>query len=150
MRAVVQRVSRASVTVDGEVIGAIERGLCVLVGVGKRDTKADAEQLADKLVGLRIFEDEAGKINRSLLDVGGSLLCISQFTLFADVTRGRRPSFADAMEPDAAKQLFDTLCDACRARGAVVATGRFRAKMQVELVNDGPVTLLVDTEKTAT
>jgi len=145
MRAVVQRVSRASVVVDGEVVGKIARGLCVLVGVGKQDSDKDAEQLADKIVGLRIFEDDAGKMNRALADVGGSLLCVSQFTLFGDVSRGRRPSFGEAMEPETAKRLFERLCDACRARGVPVETGRFRAHMDVELVNDGPVTLLLDT-----
>jgi D-tyrosyl-tRNA(Tyr) deacylase len=145
MRAVVQRVSRASVVVEGEVVGRIARGLCVLIGVGKHDLEKDADQLADKLVGLRIFEDDAGKMNLSLADAGGSLLCISQFTLFGDTRRGRRPSFGDAMEPDMAKRLFERLCNACRARGVTVETGRFRAQMEVELVNDGPVTLIVDT-----
>jgi D-tyrosyl-tRNA(Tyr) deacylase len=145
MRAVVQRVSRASVAVDAEVVGVIERGLCVLIGVGKLDTERDAEDLAEKLVGLRIFEDDAGKINRALADVGGALLLISQFTLFGDTSRGRRPSFVDAMEPEGAKRLFERVCEACRARGVKVETGRFRAHMDVELVNDGPVTLLLDT-----
>jgi D-tyrosyl-tRNA(Tyr) deacylase len=149
MRAVVQRVSRASVRVEGEVVGRIARGLCVLVGVGKHDGEKDAEQLADKLVGLRIFEDDAGKMNRALAEVSGSLLCISQFTLFADVSRGRRPSFGEAMEPEAAKRLFERFCEACRARGVPVETGRFRAHMDVELVNDGPVTLLLDTAAAA-
>src|SRR5688572_12252815 len=145
MRAVVQRVSRATVTVDGEITGAIERGLCALIGVGKHDTERDAEQLADKLVGLRVFEDAAGKMNLALGEVGGKLLCISQFTLFGDTSRGRRPSFVDAMEPESAKRLFEKVCEACRARGIAVETGRFRAHMDVELVNDGPVTLLLDT-----
>lgn len=145
MRAVVQRVSRASVRVEGEITGAIERGLCVLIGVGRSDTERDAEQLADKLVGLRVFEDEAGKMNLALADVGGKLLCISQFTLFGDTSRGRRPSFGEAMEPEGAKRLFERVCEACRARGAVVETGRFRTHMDVELVNEGPVTLLLET-----
>jgi D-tyrosyl-tRNA(Tyr) deacylase len=145
MRAVVQRVSRASVVVEGEVVGKIARGLCVLVGVGKHDLEKDADQLADKLSGLRIFEDDAGKMNLSIVEAGGSLLCISQFTLFGDTRRGRRPSFGDAMEPETAKRLFERLCDGCRARGLTVETGRFRAHMDVELVNDGPVTLIVDT-----
>jgi D-tyrosyl-tRNA(Tyr) deacylase len=145
MRAVVQRVSRASVRVDGEVVGAIGPGLCALVGVGKIDTERDAEQLADKLAGLRIFEDAQGKMNLALGDVGGGLLCVSQFTLFGDTSRGRRPSFADAMEPVEAQRLFERLCENCRARGMAVETGRFRAHMLVELVNDGPVTLVLDT-----
>jgi D-tyrosyl-tRNA(Tyr) deacylase len=131
--------------VEGEITGAIERGLCVLLGIGRHDTERDAEQLADKLVGLRVFEVAAGKMNLALADVGGKLLCISQFTLFGDTSRGRRPSFVEAMEPEGARQLFEKFCDACRARGAAVETGRFRAHMDVELVNDGPVTLWLDT-----
>jgi D-tyrosyl-tRNA(Tyr) deacylase len=146
MRAVVQRVSRASVTVDGAVVGRITRGLCVLVGVGKDDTDEDAAALADKLVGLRIFEDDAGKMNRALPEIGGALLCISQFTLFADTSRGRRPSFIGAMEPGEAQRLFERVCEAARGRGVPVETGRFRAHMDVELVNDGPVTLWLDTK----
>lgn len=132
-------------TVEGAVVGRIDRGLCVLVGVGKDDTDQDADALADKLVGLRIFEDDAGKMNRALPEVGGSLLCISQFTLFADTSRGRRPSFVGAMEPIEAQRLFERVCEAARARGVPVETGRFRAHMDVELVNDGPVTLWLDT-----
>lgn len=145
MRAVVQRVSRAQVRVGDEIVGRIERGLCVLVGVGREDEPADAELLADKVVNLRIFEDEAGKMNEALLAHGGALLAVSQFTLYGDVRKGRRPSFGDAMEPERAAELFNRFCEACRALGVAVQTGRFRAQMAVELVNDGPVTIWVDT-----
>lgn len=148
MRAVVQRVSRASVTVEGEVVGRVDAGLCVLVGVGKNDSEADADALADKVIALRIFEDAEGKMNESLKDSGGALLAISQFTLFGDARKGRRPSFTDAMEPVRANLLFERFCSRCRESGVRVATGRFRAHMLVELVNDGPVTILLDTEKT--
>lgn len=147
MRAVVQRVSRARVSVSGEVVGEIGAGSCVLVGVARGDDEEAARTLADKVIGLRIFEDEAGKMNLSLEDVGGELLAISQFTLMGDVRKGRRPSFGGAMEPEGAQRLFELFCDACRARGIRVATGRFRAEMSVELVNEGPVTLLLDTER---
>lgn len=147
MRAVVQRVRRAEVRVGGEVVGRIGAGLCVLVGVGKEDGEADVAYLAEKLVGLRIFEDEQGKMNRSLLDVGGAILAVSQFTLFGDVRKGKRPSFTEAMEPQAAQGLFEKLCERCRSLGAPVETGRFRAEMEVELVNDGPVTILLDSRK---
>jgi D-tyrosyl-tRNA(Tyr) deacylase len=147
MRAVVQRVTRASVTVEGEVVGNIEGGLCVLVGVGREDTDQDAIGLADKVVRLRIFEDPGGKMNLSVLDQGGAVLAISQFTLFGDARRGNRPSFSAAMDPGRAHELFDRFCEACRAAGVRVETGRFRAHMQVELVNSGPVTLLLDTQR---
>jgi len=147
MRAVVQRVSRASVRVGDEVVGEIGPGLCVLVGVAQGDAEADAAALAEKVVGLRIFEDEAGKMNRDLLEVGGAILAVSQFTLLGDARKGRRPSFVDAMEPGRAAELFSRFCEEARARGARVQTGRFRAHMQVELVNDGPVTILLDTRK---
>ncbi len=147
MRAVVQRVTRAEVSVDGELTGRIDAGLCVLVGVGKDDAQADATALADKVVRLRIFEDDAGKMNRSVLDMGGALLAVSQFTLYGDTSRGRRPSFVGAMEPGRAEQLFECFCTAARNLGVTVATGRFRTHMSVSLVNDGPVTILVDTEK---
>lgn len=147
MRAVVQRVSRAEVRVDGEVVGRIEQGLCVLVGVGQKDSDDDASLLADKVVGLRIFEDEEGKMNRDLTQVGGAVLAVSQFTLFGDARKGRRPSFTQAMEPGRAAELFQRFCAACRERGVKVETGRFRAHMHVELVNDGPVTILLDTER---
>lgn len=147
MRAVVQRVTRAAVTVDGETVGSIGAGVCVLVGVGQEDTRADAETLAEKVVGLRIFEDDAGRMNRGLLDVGGQLLAVSQFTLYGDVRRGKRPSFGAAKEPQAAAELFEAFCACCRTQGVSVQTGRFRAHMVVEIVNDGPVTILVDTQK---
>ena len=149
MRAVVQRVAEAKVTVDGVVTGQIMAGLCVLVGVGKDDGDADARTLADKVVRLRIFEDSAGKMNQSLHDVGGALLAVSQFTLYGDTSKGRRPSFGSAMEPGRAEQLFERFCEACRGLGITVATGRFRTHMSVSLVNDGPVTLLLDTDKPA-
>ena len=147
MRAVVQRVSSAQVASEGELTGKIDAGLCVLVGVGSADGEADAATLADKVVKLRIFEDEAGKMNKSLLDVGGALLAVSQFTLYGDTRKGRRPSFVDAMEPVRAEALFEAFCAACRAQGVTVATGRFRTHMSVSLVNDGPVTILLDTDR---
>lgn len=148
MRAVVQRVSGAAVCVGSESIGSIQSGLCVFVGVGQADTDADAVLLADKLVNLRIFEDGEGKMNLSALESKRGLLLISQFTLFGDVRRGRRPSFAAALEPERAAELFERVVSECRARGVVAETGRFRAEMQVSLVNDGPVTILIDTERT--
>jgi len=147
MRAVVQRVNHASVTVEGAVVGRIERGLCVLVGVGRGDEEADAQTLADKIVNLRIFEDDAQKMNLSLLEVGGALLAVSQFTLFGDVRKGKRPSFTEALEPVRAEALFEQFCVECRARGARVETGRFRTQMQVALENDGPVTILIDSKR---
>jgi D-aminoacyl-tRNA deacylase len=147
MRAVVQRVTRASVTVEGQVVGGIAAGLCVLVGVGREDTDRDASALAEKVARLRIFEDSEGKMNRSVLDHGGAILAISQFTLFGDARRGNRPSFTSAMQPQRAQELFDGFCDACRSTGVRVETGTFRAHMNVELVNDGPVTVLLDTER---
>lgn len=147
MRAVVQRVSQARVTVAGEVVGQIAQGLCVLVGVGREDTESDAVWLAEKVVGLRVFEDEAGKLNLEVREVGGAVLAISQFTLFGDVRRGKRPSFTEAMEPVGANVLFEHFCAAVRERGLTVQTGRFRAEMRVELVNEGPVTILVDSQR---
>lgn len=144
MLACLQRVTSASVTVDGEIIGEIGTGLLVLLGVGQGDTAADADFLAEKLVGLRVFEDEAGKMNLALADVGGAMLVVSQFTLLGDCRKGRRPSFTDAAPPEIAEELYDGLCGKVRALGIPVATGRFRAHMQVALVNDGPVTLLVN------
>lgn len=132
---------------DGEVVGKIERGLCVLVGVGRDDTDDDASVLADKVTGLRIFEDGEGKMNLDVGQVGGGLLAISQFTLFGDTRKGRRPSFGDAMEPVRAAELFERFCTSCRERGLHVETGRFRAHMHVDLVNEGPVTILVDTKR---
>ncbi len=145
MRAVVQRVSEASVTVDGEISGAIAGGLLVLLGIGKTDTRADADWLADKVTGLRIFQDEAGKLNRSVLETGGKLLVVSQFTLYGDCRKGRRPSFDAAADPGEARSLYEYFVEACRKRAVQVETGVFQASMQVRLVNDGPVTLIVDT-----
>ncbi len=145
MRAVAQRVTQAKVTVEGEVTGEIFGGLCVLIGVGKEDDEQAARALADKIVNLRIFEDEAGKMNKSVRDVGGALLAVSQFTLYGDTAKGRRPSFGSAMEPGRAEQLFELFCAACRQLGVAVATGRFRTHMSVSLTNDGPVTLIVET-----
>ena len=147
MRAVVQRVTSAQVTVEGELTGRIDAGLCVLVGVGRDDDEVDATTLADKVARLRIFEDDAGKMHLSVLDVGGALLAVSQFTLYGDTSRGRRPSFGLAMEPGRAEQLFECFCTAARNLGVTVATGRFRTHMSVSLVNDGPVTLLLDTAR---
>jgi D-tyrosyl-tRNA(Tyr) deacylase len=145
---VVQRVRRAAVRVGDEVTGAIDEGLCVLVGAGTGDGPADVAYLVDKVVNLRIFEDEAGKMNRSLLEVGGGLLAVSQFTLYGDARKGRRPSFIDALEPVAAEALYDAFVAGVRAAGVGrVGTGRFRAMMAVELVNWGPVTLLLDSRR---
>ena len=147
MRAVVQRVNQARVTVDGDVIGSVARGLCVFVGVAKGDTEIDAAALAEKVVGLRIFEDDAQKMNLSVLEVGGALLAISQFTLLGDVRTGKRPSFSQAEEPERARSLFEQFCSECRTRGVTLETGRFRAEMQVLLENDGPVTIMIDTKR---
>ncbi len=145
MRAVIQRVSSAHVEVDGEVTGRIGRGLLVLLGVGHGDTERQAHWLAEKIAGLRIFEDDAGKMNLSVQDVGGSVLVVSQFTLYADCRRGRRPSFTDAAPPDVADQLYQVFVDHLRAQGILVHTGVFQAHMDVHLVNDGPVTMVLDT-----
>ena len=147
MRAVIQRVSRAQVSVDGEVCGRIENGLLVLLGVGKADTESDVDYLAEKIIGLRTFEDGNGKMNLSVLDTGGSILAVSQFTLYGDVRRGKRPSFDDAAPPEPARQLYEHFVTKVRAAGLVCETGRFQAMMQVELVNDGPVTILLDSAK---
>jgi D-tyrosyl-tRNA(Tyr) deacylase len=144
MRAVVQRVSSASVEVAGEVVGAIGAGCCVLVGVTHDDTEATARKLAAKLVGLRIFDDDAGAMNRSLTDVGGALLVVSQFTLYGDASKGRRPSYVAAAPGTVAEPLVDAVVAELRALGADVATGRFGADMAVHLVNDGPVTILLE------
>lgn len=148
MRAVVQRVSRASVTVDGQVVGQVERGLCVLLGAGGGDGPQDAAYMVEKIANLRIFPDEQGKMNRSVLDLGGGVLVVSQFTLYGDARKGRRPSFVHALEPEAAEALYERLVDELRAAGVShVATGVFGASMQVALVNDGPVTILLDSTK---
>jgi D-aminoacyl-tRNA deacylase len=146
MRAVIQRVSRAAVRVDGVTVGAIGRGFLVLLGVTHADGRAEAEWLARKVAGLRIFEDDAGKMNLGLSDVGGALLVVSQFTLYGDARKGRRPSFTDAARPDQAEPLLDYFAARLRDEGLQVETGVFGAMMEVELVNDGPVTLLLDTE----
>jgi D-tyrosyl-tRNA(Tyr) deacylase len=146
MRAVVQRVSRGSVTIEGQVVGQIGRGLVVLLGVGHGDGEAEARFLAEKIANLRIFEDAAGKMNLSLLDIGGEALVVSQFTLYADTRRGRRPGFTDAALPDVAEPLVQRFADHLRAAGIPVATGRFGAMMLVEIHNDGPVTILLDTD----
>jgi D-tyrosyl-tRNA(Tyr) deacylase len=147
MRACVQRVSRASVTVERQIVGEIGRGLLVLLGVAQGDDEKDARYLADKIVGLRIFEDDQGKMNCSLLEAGGALLIVSQFTLLGDVRKGRRPSFIGAAPPEEANRLYEVFVAAAAALGPPVATGRFQAHMDVELVNDGPVTLLLDSRK---
>jgi D-aminoacyl-tRNA deacylase len=148
MRAVVQRVSRAKVTVEGTVTGEIDAGLMILLGVGKQDTSAVATAMAEKLANLRIFEDAAGKMNLSLLEVKGSALVVSQFTLYGDARGQRRPSFISAAPPDLAKKLYEEFCDAFKKLGVNVGTGIFQAMMSVELVNEGPVTILVDSDKT--
>jgi len=147
MRSVVQRVSRASVTVDGKITGQIDRGLLVLLGVGLNDTEADAGYLAEKICGLRIFEDENDKMNLSVQDVSGAVLAVSQFTLYGDVRKGKRPSFDAAARPESAKQLYEHFVAQVRAKGVQCETGIFQAMMQVELVNDGPVTILLDSRK---
>lgn len=145
MRAVVQRVSRADVRIGGAVVGAIERGLVILLGIAPDDTAAKAQWLADKIVSLRIFADDEGKMNRGLTDVGGAALIVSQFTLYGDCRKGRRPSFLGAAGPEIAIPLYEAFVNAVKALGVPVATGQFGADMQVELINDGPVTLIVET-----
>jgi D-tyrosyl-tRNA(Tyr) deacylase len=147
MRAVVQRVSRARVTVNGETTGEIGLGLLVLLGVGQADTEADAAYLAEKVSGLRVFEDAQGKMNRSVQDVVGSVLAVSQFALYGDVRRGKRPSFDAAAVPQKARQLYEFFVERIRASGLKCETGRFQEMMKVELVNDGPVTILLDSGK---
>ena len=148
MRAVVQRVSRARVTVDGRTIGQIERGMVVLLGVGSADKEADAEYLAEKIAGLRIFEDDEGKMNRSIGEAGGAVLAVSQFTLYGDTRRGKRPSFDAAARPEHARTLYEHFVGRIRTQELRCETGQFQAMMQVELVNEGPVTILLDSEKT--
>ncbi|MEZ6102950.1 MAG: D-aminoacyl-tRNA deacylase [Pirellulaceae bacterium] len=144
MRACVQRVRRAHVTVDDQLVGKIDAGLLVLLGVTHADTDADVQFLAEKLSGLRIFEDDDGKMNRSLLDTQGHMLVVSQFTLYGDCRKGRRPSFVEAAAPELAERLYESFVATVASKGVFVATGKFRAMMQVELVNDGPVTLIVE------
>jgi len=148
MRAVVQRVTEARVEVDGQVTGAIGPGLLVLLGIAKSDTRADAQYLADKILGLRIFPDEAGKMNLDVVEAGGGVLIVSQFTLYGDVRKGRRPGFDRAAEPELAQRLYEYYVDVVRSRNVPVQTGVFQAKMSVQLVNDGPVTIVLDSEKT--
>src|SRR5216683_1966979 len=147
MRAVVQRVTRAKVTVDGEIVGEIGNGLVVLLGIARDDTKLDAAYLAEKIAALRIFDDEAGKMNVSVKDMNGGLLVVSQFTLYGDVRRGLRPSWIDAAAPEVAQPLYDFFVSQARKLIERVATGSFRAMMLLELVNDGPVTILLDSRK---
>ena len=147
MRCVVQRVTEASVTVNGETVGAVGPGLMVLIGVSTEDTDTDLKYMADKVPNLRIFDDENGVMNRSVMDVGGSILAVSQFTLYGDARGGRRPSYIRAAKPDEANALYERLVAAWRAKGIHVETGRFRTEMKVSLVNDGPVTILIDSEK---
>jgi D-tyrosyl-tRNA(Tyr) deacylase len=147
MRALLQRVSHASVTIDGKVVGQVGQGLLVLLGVGQDDNEVQGKALADKIVNLRIFGDDEGKMNRSLLDIGGGVLVVSQFTLYADTRRGRRPSFTDAAPPDVAEPLCERFKDAVVAYGLKVAGGVFGAHMDVELLNDGPVTIWLDSEQ---
>lgn len=147
MRAVVQRVSRAAVRVDGATVGEIGPGALILLGVGHGDTVDDARYIAEKVAHLRIFEDDDGKMNRSLLDCGGAALVVSQFTLHGDVRKGRRPSFAGAAPPAQAEALYEACCRELAALGVPVQTGQFQAMMDVELVNDGPVTILIDSDR---
>ncbi len=147
MRAVVQRVSQAKVEVEGALVGEIGLGLLVLLGIAKTDTRQDAEYMADKLVGLRIFSDDAGKMNRDVMETGGSLLVVSQFTLYGDVRRGRRPGFDRAAEPQVARALYEHFIGAVRSRGVPVQTGTFQALMSVHLTNEGPVTIIVESER---
>jgi D-tyrosyl-tRNA(Tyr) deacylase len=147
MRAVVQRVSRARVTVNNQVIAEIGRGLLVLLGVGREDDQASADYLSDKIIGLRIFEDDTGKMNQAVREAGGKLLLVSQFTLYGDLRRGKRPSFDAAALPEKARVLYQYLVERIRAAGLACETGKFQDTMQVELVNDGPVTILLDSSK---
>lgn len=147
MRAVIQRVSRAKVTVNGQITGEIQHGLLVLLGVGTEDTRNEADYLAEKIIGLRIFEDPDGKMNLPVSDAGGALLVVSQFTLYGDARRGKRPSFDAAAPPQPARELYEYFVEKIRAAGLHCETGRFQETMQVELVNEGPVTILLDSSK---
>jgi D-tyrosyl-tRNA(Tyr) deacylase len=147
MRAVIQRVKSAEVRVDNRVTGSIEKGLLILLGVGKGDSESDISFLTSKIPELRIFEDDSGKFNLSLREIGGEMLVVSQFTLYADCRRGRRPSFTEAEEPAAAKDLYERFISRLREQGITIKTGEFQAKMEVHLINDGPVTLLLDSRQ---
>jgi len=147
MRAVIQRVKRAEVRVHGCAVGAVGAGMLLLLGIGKEDNLEAAESLADKVVNLRIFDDQEGRMNRSISETKGGLLCVSQFTLYGDCRKGRRPSYDRAARPDMASRLYEAFVGSVRARGITVETGQFQAMMEVELVNDGPVTLLLDSER---
>ena len=147
MRAVVQRVKSSSVSIQGETVGEIGKGLLILLGVGNNDTDTDASYLAAKIIGLRVFEDNQDKMNLSVQDISGSILVVSQFTLFGDCRRGRRPSYSEAAKPEEAVKLYEQFVKELRSLGLTVATGVFQAHMQVELINDGPVTLLLDSKK---
>ena len=147
MRVVIQRVSSARVRVEGKILGEIGKGFLVLLGVGKEDTEKDADWLAEKIVGLRVFEDEQGKFNFSLKEVGGEILIVSQFTLYGDCRKGRRPSFDHSAPPELAEKLYNYFVEKVKEKGIKVATGKFQALMEVELVNQGPVTLIIDTQK---
>ena len=147
MRAVIQRVSRARVNIGDETVGEIAAGMVVLLGVGKNDKRADVEYLAEKILNLRIFPDQDGKMNRSLQETAGEMLVVSQFTLYGDVRRGRRPSYADAADPEKARALYEQFVELVRSAGIRIETGVFQAMMQVALTNDGPVTILLDSEK---
>jgi D-aminoacyl-tRNA deacylase len=147
MRAVVQRVTSSKVEVDSQTVGEINAGLLVLLGVARDDGESDADYLAGKIINLRVFRDEAGKMNRSLADTGGAMLVVSQFTLYGDTRKGRRPSYIDAAEPEKAKALYEYFAGRVRSEGVTVETGVFQAMMQVSLVNDGPVTILIDSQR---
>lgn len=147
MRAVIQRVAKASVEISNEVVGEIDAGLLVLLGVARGDANTDADYLAEKIVNLRVFDDDDGKMNRSLLETGGAVLVVSQFTLYGDVRRGRRPSYSDAAEPEKANALYQYFVERVRSFGVKVETGVFQAMMKVSLTNDGPVTILLDSRK---
>jgi D-aminoacyl-tRNA deacylase len=149
MKVVVQRAKHAKVTVNGEVVGSIDHGLVLLVGVTHSDTVEDAAFIADKIAHLRIFEDESGKMNLSVLDVGGEILSVSQFTLYGDCRKGRRPNFMEAAKPDRALPIYEAMNEALRQKGIRVETGKFGAMMEVELINDGPVTLIVESKEKA-
>lgn len=148
MRAVVQRVSQANVKVDGKIVGEINKGLLVFLGVGKEDDEKDLDYMIDKILGLRIFEDENGKLNLSLMDIHGELLVISQFTLYGNVKKGKRPSFTDAADPDIANKYYELFIEKAREKGVKTEHGIFGADMKVSLINDGPVTILIDSHKT--